>query len=312
MKVAVTGNLGYIGPVVTTILEALGHQVVGIDLGWYLGDYADTPVIPRLQFRQDIRRGIRLKGLDAIVHLAGLSNDPIGNLDPTFTREINYEGTVSALMPGIRNLVISSCSVYGANDRVVTEADPTNPLTVYAECKRDVDTWLTTFGESIGITDWASLRLGTVYGWSPGHRIDLVVNRMVWDALNKGYLTVTGNAARPLVHVLDVAAAVLHFLEPNGPQGIYNIVGENLRMEELGTLISDELGVPMRTSDGAGDQRDYMASGDKAARVGFRPVWSVEESLYALARDTASLPLGRRYERLPIARQYLGIKENSK
>jgi len=303
MRVLVTGNLGYIGPVIVRRLLEAGHYVIGADTGWYVHQYAGDPVWPDVQHFADIRhpRDSMFEGIGAIVHLAGLSNDPIGDLDPAVTEDINLSGTLGMLTPGIRNLVVSSCSVYGANDTVATEATLPNAQTTYAKCKADVDRFLDS-----GLwpyEDWVSLRLGTVYGYSPGHRLDLVVNKMTFDALARGHVTASGNAWRPLTHVEDVADAVLFFLTRG--QGVYNIVGENRQMNDLAREVGRFADVPVVLKATTGDTRNYRASGDRAAFAGWTPAHTVAGSLPALFKRTLDLPAGRIYERLPIARRHL-------
>lgn len=313
MRVVVTGNLGYIGPVVVRRLREAGHHVTGIDLGWYVHDYAGAPVWPHKQYFADIRQPhpAWFAGAEAVVHLAGLSNDPIGDLDPSVTADVNYIGTVGMLLEGVRNVVVSSCSVYGANKDVADEDTKVNPLTPYARAKADVDNWLSAYAHVIGVKDWASLRLGTVWGYSPGHRLDLVVNRMTFDAIHKGRIRATGNAARPITHVEDVADAILTFLG-NDKVGTFNIVGENVRMFDLADRIAAEYKrmtgefVPVIKSPAGDDARDYMASGARAlARANWLPQHRLADSLPDLITLTADLPAGRIYERLPIARKHL-------
>lgn len=305
MRVLVTGNLGYIGPVIVRRLRQAGHHVTGVDTGWYIGQYAGDPVWPDVQHFADIRkpRDSWFIGVDAAVHLAGLSNDPMSEMAPEITRDVNYIGTAGMIVAGARNLVISSCSVYGAAEEA-TEETPVRPQTVYAECKAMVDDWMRNFATTIGAPSWASLRLGTVYGYSPGHRLDLVVNKMAYDALNSARVTATGNAARPLVHVEDVASAVLFMLERKDT-GIYNVVGENTRMYTLGAAVADFAGVELVTLPADGDTRDYAASARKLKSLGWKPEHTVAGSLPVLMERTAFLPAGRIYQRLPIARKHL-------
>ena len=235
MRVLVSGNLGYIGPVLVRRLRSAGHYVIGVDTGWYVHDYAGEPVWPHEQHFADIRhpRDSWYRDVDAAVHLAGLSNDPMSELDPELTEEINVGGTLGALLDGGgRNVIVSSCSVYGATDEVATEESRPNPLTPYAKAKAAVDAYVHEGRWFRG--NAVSLRLGTVYGYSPGHRLDLVVNRMAYDAVTKGYVSATGNAWRPLVHVEDVASAILFMLDQPWT-GVYNVVGENAQMMPLGT-----------------------------------------------------------------------------
>ncbi len=306
MRVLVTGNLGFIGPVLVRRLRSLGHYVIGVDTGWYVHNYADEPVWPHEQHFGDIRypRDSWFRGVDAAVHLAGLSNDPMSELDPALTEEINVGGTLGVFLDGGRNVIVSSCSVYGATDDVATEDSPLNPLTPYAHAKASVDRFVHHGNWFGGADNAVSLRLGTVYGYSPGHRLDLVVNRMAYDAVTVGRVTATGNAWRPLVHVEDVASAIIFMLEGD-ESGIYNVVGENLRMMPLGKLVADFAGVPLVKVPVSGDARDYRASGDKLRALGWEPRHTVNGSLPVLFERTLALPEGRTYNRLTVARRHL-------
>ncbi len=305
MRVLVTGFAGYIGPVVVKRLRDAGHYVIGWDTGWFLPSYAEIPTWPNKVRFTDIRDAhVRPERVDAVVHLAGLSNDPMGELSPNLTVDINVDGTMGVLrvLPAARHVIVSSCSVYGGRGDIAKEADETDPLTTYAECKDAVDDFV---HRVIQHTNAVSLRLGTVYGYSPGHRLDLVVNRMAWDAVNVGVVTATGNAARPLVNVEDVADAVLFMLD-RPETGIYNVVGENVRMHALASSIGKYAAVPVRLLPPGADQRDYMASGDKLAALGFRPKRTVEGSLPVLFERTIRLPYSRdRYERLPALKRLM-------
>jgi nucleoside-diphosphate-sugar epimerase len=145
---------------------------------------------------------------------------------------------------------------------------------VYAQSKARIDAF------AAGIVGLRSihLRLGTVFGDSPNLRLDTVVNRMVFDALNGLGVTVTGNAARPLAHIEDVASAVQWAVEGYAT-GIYNVVGENVRMHDLGRAIAHFADVPVRYIDDSADTRDYMASGEKLLKAGWAPTYTVEGSL---------------------------------
>ena len=281
MNVLVTGSAGYIGPVVVRALRAAGHTVTGYDLGWF-GENDGSNWFIRGDIREPL---VHPAWPDVVVHLAGLSNDPMGDLSPELTTDINERGTMKMVTrhDRVRNVVISSCAVYGVQTSPATEDTDPAPQTRYAAAKFLVDRALTVAGK-YGL-DYVSLRLGTVFGPAPNHRLDLVVNRMVFDALNSNGVIVTGDAARPLVHVEDVASAVLWAVEGD-QRGIYNIIGENVRMKALGRAIAHYAGVPVKYQSGGADTRDYMASGEKALRAGWAPTRSVEGSLPALFTHT--------------------------
>lgn len=282
-NVLVTGSCGYVGPVVVRALRAAGHDVLGYDIGWFGTDDGSTWFV-----RGDIREPlVHSAWPDVVVHLAGLSNDPMGDLDPDLTDDINVGGTVMMLTRHreARHVIVSSCAVYGVQSTPADETTPPNPQTLYAKAKADIDRAVHHWPEY----DAVSLRLGTVFGPAPNHRLDLVVNRMVFDASNGDGVTVTGDAARPLVHVEDVASAVLWAVEGD-QRGIYNIIGENVRMKALGRAIAHFAGVPVKYVSAGADTRDYMASGEKALRAGWSPTRSVEGSLPALFGHTLTIP----------------------
>ena len=302
MRLLVTGWAGYLGPHVVRLLKEHGHYVIGLDTGWFLANYAEPPVYPDEAIFADIRDGITLNfPVQAVVHLAGLSNDPLGEIDPLLTRNINCGGTleIADTLHDIRHVVASSCSVYGTADMATEETEPT-PLTAYARAKDRVDRNVT-----FPYYNAANLRFGTLYGYSPGHRLDLVVNHMVYDATRGRGITVNGNAARPLTHVEDAARAIVQAVESPLMRGIYNVGGENYRMQELGRVVRDAVGEDygyppgLVFAHGGADQRDYSVSSEKLLATGFRFEHTVASSLPELVVKTASLPgLASRYVRL--------------
>ncbi|MCC6311343.1 MAG: SDR family oxidoreductase [Trueperaceae bacterium] len=288
MNVLVTGFAGYLGPVIVRRLKEAGHTVIGLDTGWFLPNYAEPPVWPDGFLMCDLRDFYPLIPFDAVVHLAGLSNDPLGDLDEDLTEQINVGGTLG-IVNGLelaRHVIISSCAIYGATAELATEDTPPNPLTAYARGKLRVDTLAPVLGGN-----FVSLRLGTAFGYSPGHRLDVVVNKMVHDAINGRPVTVNGNASRPLVHVDDVASAVLFMLDRE-EQGVYNVVSDNWRMADLGRVVADFSGVKLVLDDGGPDQRDYMASPKKLIDLGWYPTRTVDGSLPVLFEHTLKLPPG--------------------
>jgi len=271
MRVLVTGSAGYLGPIVVRRLKEAGHTVVGYDTEWFGRDTESTWSV-----RGDIRDPlVHPDWPEVVVHMAGLSNDPMGDLDRDLTRAINWDGTTEVVdrYRRARHVVISSCAVYGQSEGIATEDTKPNPLTCYAQCKANVD-WALMDRSVRGI----SLRLGTVFGDSPNLRLDTVVNRMVFDAVNGGPVTTYGNAGRPLVHIEDVASAIV-WAVGGSKRGIYNVVGENVRMRDLGRAIASFAGIRLEQKDGGADTRDYMASGEKLLKAGWSPTHTVEGSL---------------------------------
>jgi nucleoside-diphosphate-sugar epimerase len=222
MKVLVTGHDGYIGSVLAPMLRKAGHDVIGLDTFFYQGcDFGEAPHLePAL--RLDVRdvESVRLKGFDAVVHLAALSNDPLGDLAPAWTYAINFEGTISlaraAREAGVSRFIFaSSCSMYGTagDDAPLAEDAPLRPLTAYAESKVRAEEALRGLAGN-GFAP-VSMRNATAYGISPRLRLDVVLNNLVAWAHTTGSIRLLsdGMSWRPLVHVRDIARAALAILE---------------------------------------------------------------------------------------------------
>jgi nucleoside-diphosphate-sugar epimerase len=276
------------------VLQAAGYEVTGFDTGLFEGcDFAHAPAtIP--EFRKDLRDldASDLADFEAVVHLAALSNDPLGNLDGRLTYDINHEATLRLARlsknAGIARFVFSSsCSTYGAaGDVLHDETAPLNPVTAYAESKVLVEKGLSDLAdENFSPT---SLRNATAYGVSPRLRLDIVLNDFVASACATGRIHIKsdGTPWRPIVHIRDIIAAVMAVLEAP-PEAIHNEVfnvgrtEENYRISELATIVAETVpGCRIEyAADGGPDTRCYRVNFDKIRKAlpGFQPTWDARK-----------------------------------
>jgi nucleoside-diphosphate-sugar epimerase len=299
MKVLLTGHRGYIGAVAGPMLSAAGHEVVGLDTDLFAGcDFGQEPVeIPQIQ--KDLRdlTGNDLRGFDAVVHLAALSNDPLGNLDSSVTYDINHKASVHlaelAKKSGVSRFVFSSsCSTYGAaGDHFLEENAELNPVTPYAESKVWVERDLAGLADDNFSPTY--MRNATAYGASPRLRLDIVLNDFVAAAFTGGrvYIKSDGTPWRPIVHIRDIVAAMIAALAAPREvvhNQVFNVglTKENYRISELADIVVDVVpGCRVEYASGGGpDKRCYRVSCDKIGRVlpAFRPQWNARKGAQEL------------------------------
>ena len=305
MKILITGTEGYIGARMAPIFAAQGHEITGLDVGFYRDgclymDPVGLPMSPYTIFR-DLRTlgPADFEGFDAVVHLAELSNDPLGENRPEITFRINHEGSVriaqAAKQAGVKRFVYaSSCSVYGvgSGEDFLDETSPTNPQTAYANCKVNVERDV---GRMAGPDFCVSfLRNATAYGPSPRMRFDIVLNdlsALAWTT-KKIAMVSDGSPWRPIVHIEDIIEAVRCTLEApttavNGEVFNVGATAENFRIREIAAIVAAAFpGCEVSAGPPSKDNRSYRVSFEKIETrlPGFRSRWTAQKGAEELAR----------------------------
>lgn len=301
MRVLLTGHHGYVGSVMTPMLIAAGHEVVGLDTFLYEGStFGDEDKTPGLsEIRKDVRDidAKDLEGIEAVIHLAALSNDPLSDINPELTYEINHKASVQlaklAKANGIQRYIFaSSCSNYGAaGSDFMVETSEVNPITAYGKSKVYVEQDVSQLADD----DFSPtfMRSATAYGLSSRLRFDIVVNNLTAWAFTTGkvLLKSDGTPWRPLVHVEDMSRAFIAVLQ--APRELihnetFNVgqTKENYRIRELAEIVAQV--VPNSRVDFApgasSDQRDYRVNCDKIANTltEFKPQWDVPKGAQQL------------------------------
>ncbi|PYB68453.1 NAD-dependent dehydratase [Thermoplasma sp. Kam2015] len=276
MNILVTGGTGYIGRILVPELLSRGHHVSVIDRGFLDYDDPEDEYDGAYIIREDIRTcdPSLLRGFDAVIDLAALSNDPSGDLDKMATWDINYIGRVriarlAKKLGTKRYVVASSCSVYGFREGISDESTPTNPLTTYAEANVAVER------DNLSLNDNSfratALRFATVFGYSKRFRLDLVINAMTFYGYKNRIVRMMrdGNQYRPFIHVKDVSRALIQAIESNDEIGgrAINIGNEklNMRIKDVAQIVMNKLGKDTKLElYGDPDNRSYQVKFDSA------------------------------------------------
>ena len=282
MKILVTGACGYKGHVLIPKLLNRGYQVVGLDVMWFGSFFEPHPNLSLV--KADVRdvEDIDLKGVDAIIHLSSIANDPCGDLDPKLTWEVSALATMQladkAKRHGVKRFIYaSSGSVYGIKEELqVTEELELKPISEYNKTKMVAERVMLSYSDDMVVQ---IVRPATVCGYSPRMRLDVSVNMLTMQALSKGKITVFGGAqTRPNIHIDDVTDVYLHLLDHPSVTGIYNAGFENISILDIAKIVTRHVPVEIIVTE-SNDPRSYRVNSDKLLATGFKPKKGVEDAV---------------------------------
>ncbi len=286
MKVLVTGGCGYVGSVLVPHLLDLGHVVNVLDIQWFGNQLESHPNLTIK--RSDITdlHDSNVDGVDAIVHLANIANDPSVELNPELSWEVNVLATqqlaTKAIEFGVKQFIFaSSGSVYGIREeKEVTEDLPLIPISTYNKTKMVAERVLLSYRDKMQVHN---IRPATVCGMSPRMRLDVSVNMLTYQALANGRISVFGGAQiRPNIHIKDMARTYSHFLSnPGIPSGNYNAGFENISIKNLAELIASKINTEIEILQ-SNDPRSYRQNSNKLLATGFEPKGSVNQAINEL------------------------------
>ena len=293
MRVLVTGGSGYKGSVLVPKLLAAGHIVTSVDTRWFghnLPEHQNLYIV-----EQDIRKGVACENQDAVIHLAGIANDPCGELDAKLTWEVNVLATLglaeSAVRAGVKQFIFaSSASVYGVKGNApVVEDTSLEPVSDYNKTKMCAERVLLSYADKMAVQ---IIRPATVCGVSPRMRLDVVVNALTALAKKEKEIKVmTPDLFRPHIHIEDVTDLYCWMLDRPTLTGCFNAGFENQTIMDTALAISKRLKVPVTASSAYFDKRSYRVSSKKLLDAGFRPKHTVAMAITEIAKglETGSI-----------------------
>ena len=286
MKILVTGACGYKGTVLVPKFLAAGHDVVAFDIMWF-GNFLQPH--PQLKVvKGDVRNidDVPLEGVEAIVHLSSVANDPCGDLDPKLTWEVSCLATMQladrAVRRGIKRFIYaSSGSVYGVKDEPqVTEDLELTPISEYNKTKMVAERVLLSYADAMTVQ---IIRPATVCGYSPRMRLDVSVNMLTMQALTREHITVFGGQqTRPNIHIDDITDVYVFMLKHPEHTGIYNAGFENISIMEIAERVVEHAPAKITVSE-SNDPRSYRVNSDKLLKAGFKPKKTVNDAIRELA-----------------------------
>ena len=285
MKILVTGGCGYKGHILIPKLLAKDYEVIAFDLQWF-GNYL-VPHKNLAVIKGDVRNidATSLKGVDCIIHLSSIANDPCGDLNPQLTWEVSALATMQladqAKRRGIKRFIYaSSGSVYGVKEELqVTEDLELKPISEYNKTKMVGERVLLSYKDDMVVQ---IVRPATVCGYSPRMRLDVSVNLLTMQALCKGKITVFGgDQVRPNIHIDDITDLYLHLIDHPEIMGVYNAGFENISIMDIAKMVAQYIPVEITVTP-SNDPRSYRINSDKLLATGFRPRKSVNDAIFEI------------------------------
>ena len=291
MNVLVTGGCGYKGTILVPKLLDRGYNVKVLDVQWFGNFLSDHPNLTLIN--GDVRDidSINLQNIDIIIHLSSVANDPCGDLDPKLTWEISALATMQladkAVREGVKQFIFaSSGSVYGIkNEDQVTEDLQLKPISEYNKTKMVSERVLLSYKDNMIVQ---IIRPATVCGISPRMRLDVAVNLLTMQALEKGKITVFGGKqSRPNIHIDDITDVYLHFIDHPKYSGVFNAGFENISIIDIANLITKYIPVEIIVTE-SNDPRSYKINSDKLLATGFKPKKNVEHAIQEIIENYRS------------------------